>query len=126
MDSASSLNHLTIFRLFRLFRLARVGRLIRLLRAFPELLVLTKAMFFALRSLGATCSLLCLTLYVFSIMFTQILQGTETGAGLFDTVPQSFNTLLMTGVFTEQKETIQHMLDGSFAYYLLIIGYLVV
>merc|ERR1712217_788114 len=35
-------------------------------------------------------------------------------------------TLLMTGVFTEQKELIAHMLDGSFLYYILIIGYLMV
>merc|ERR1719335_1957114 len=123
---SSGLGHMSIFRLFRLARLARVGRLIRLLRAFPELLVLTKAMACALRSLGATCSLLCLTLYVFAIMFTQILAGTETGAGLFDTVPQSFDTLLMTGVFTEQRETIDHMLDGSIVYYFLMIGYLMV
>lgn len=120
------LNKLAIFRLFRLLRLTRVARLARLLRAFPELMVLSKAMVMALRSLGATLSLLFLVIYVFAIMFTQLLSETETGVGYFENIPQTFNTLLMMGVFTEQKSFIARMLDGGFIFYLLILFYLLV
>jgi len=52
--------------------------------------------------------------------------GPEVGVGYFETIPQTFNTLLMMGVFTEQREFITHMLSGGFIYYLLTMGYILV
>jgi len=124
--NSGGLKRLAIFRLFRLLRLTRVARMARLLRSVPELLVLSKAMLMALRSLGATLTLLMLVIYVFSIMFTQLLCDSEIGIGYFQTIPQTFNTLLMMGVFTEQREFFTHMLSGGFTYYLLMMAYILV
>jgi len=124
--NSGGLKNLSIFRLFRLLRLTRVARMARLLRAVPELLVLAKAMVMALRSLGATLTLLLLVIYVFSIMFTLLLSEEQVGIGYFQTIPQTFNTLLMMGVFTEQREFITHMLSGGFIYYILMMTYILV
>merc|ERR1719313_3301283 len=83
-------------------------------------------MVMALRSLAATLTLLLLVVYVFSIMFTQLLSDSEIGIGYFENIPQTFNTLLMMGVFTEQREFVDHMLEGGFVYYILVIGYILV
>jgi hypothetical protein len=119
-------NRLLPLRSLRLLRLTRVARLVKVLRAFPELMVLAKAMVMALRSVGAAIALLVIIIYIFSILFTQILSDTETGKGHFDNIPQTFDTLLMMGVFTEQREFFEHMLDGSLWYYFLFMLYLAV
>merc|ERR1719162_218717 len=80
----------------------------------------------ALRSLGATLTLLALVIYIFSIMFTQLLSDSAIGVGYFQTIPQTFNTLLMMAVFTEQREFFTHMLSGGFIYYLLMMSYILV
>jgi len=92
----------------------------------PELMVLVKAMFMALRSLGATIMLLVLVIYVFSIVFTQLFSETDLGKGYFENMPQTFNTLLMAGVFTDPMPYMVHMLEGGIAYYLLIIFFVLV
>merc|ERR1712032_134981 len=85
------LKKMGIFRIFRLLRLTRVARLARLLRAFPELLVLCKGALMGLRSVGATLVLLFALIYVYSIMFTQLLSDTDVASEGFSTVPGSMN-----------------------------------
>merc|ERR1719277_1565411 len=114
-----------IFRVFRLFRLTRVARLARLLNGMPELMVLIKGMVIAIRSVFSTLLLLVLIIYVFAILFTQLLSGTEAGAGCFDNVPTSMNCLLLSGIFSDQADFVQKLLDADIMYYLLIMVYLI-
>ena len=53
----------------RLLRLLRLARMVRLLKALPDLLILVRAMFGAIRSCVTVVSLLFLLLYVFGIIF---------------------------------------------------------
>jgi hypothetical protein len=113
-----------ILRIFRMFRLTRVARLARVLRNLPELMILVKGMVVAIRSVVATLALLMIIIYVFALLLTQQLSGTEDAIGSFETVPQAMNTLLLNGIFTEEREFISKMLGISGVYYTISIIYL--
>merc|ERR1711920_1055952 len=100
-SNAGSLMILRIFRLSRLLRIARVGRIARIVRAYPELSILAKAMFYGIRSVGATLALLVITIYVFSIFFVQLIADTDFAKGKFETVIQGMNTLLVQGILAD-------------------------
>lgn len=114
----------SVFRIFRLFRLTRVARLGRLLRNMPELMILVKGMLMAMRSVSATLMLLVIIIYVFAILFTQLLWNDPVGKGCFETVPMAMHCLLMNGVFSEEKEFIDKMLSRNVLYYVFILCYL--
>merc|ERR1719198_1102302 len=84
---SSGMGNASILRLFRLLRLSRMARMVRLLRAMPELMVLIKGMVVAMRSVFFTLCLLAGIIYVFGIMFVQLLKGTTHGDNYFPTVP---------------------------------------
>merc|ERR1719336_2760423 len=86
--------HLTILRIFRILRLTRVARMVRLMRQVPELVILIKGIAMATRSVSATLALLLAIIYVFAVLFTQLLSGTPAGAGCFDTVPEAMICLV--------------------------------
>jgi hypothetical protein len=69
----------TIFRIFRIFRITRVARTAKLLHRVPELMILVKGMTIAMRSVFAILCLLSLTIYIFAIIFAQLLAGTAVG-----------------------------------------------
>merc|ERR1719291_1098270 len=79
----------SMLRLIRLFRLARVARAARLLHAAPELLILAKGIFAAIRSVIAVMCLLSLVVYVFAILFVQLLSGSAVAVGMFENVPEA-------------------------------------
>lgn len=114
----------SVFRIVRIFRFTRVARMGRLLRGIPELMILVKGMYEGIRSVSATMMLLVIIVYIFAVIFTQMLAGTETGAGCFDSVIESMNCLLLEGVFTEQAEFIRKLLAADWKYYVLMIVYL--
>jgi len=113
-----------IFRVFRLFRLTRVARLGRLLNTFPELMVLIKGLSMAVRSTFSTFVLMFLIVYVFAILFTQLLSASTVGKGKFETVPMSMDFLMRQGVFPDQSDIIGDMLAEHWAYYMSIVIYL--
>jgi hypothetical protein len=115
----------SVLRIFRMLRLTRVARLARLFRNMPELLILIRGMAFALKSVMATLFLLLVIIYIFAVLFTQQLAGTELGAGIFDNVPQAMNFLMVHSVFPEEKEWLEKMLDeGGIVFYSVAIVYL--
>jgi len=116
--------HSSILRILRMFRLTRVARMARLLRNLPELMILVKGMMTGIRAVSATLLLLFMIIYVFAVMFTQLLSGSEAGAGCFDTVPMAINCLLLEGVFTEQAEFIRKLLEADWTYYVFVLVYL--
>merc|ERR1711879_900472 len=67
---------------------------------------------------------LLVIIYVFSVLFTQLLSGTAAGAGCFDTVPSSMVCLLHEGVFTEQSEFLDKLLSADWVYYACMLVYL--
>lgn len=119
-----SAGHSSIMRILRIFRLTRVARMARLLRGMPELMILVKGMLEGIRSVSATLLLLVFIIYIFAVMFTQLLSGTEVAAGCFDTVPEAMNCLLLEGVFTEQAEFIRKLLEADWKYYVFMLVYL--
>eukprot|EP00927_Polykrikos_kofoidii_P081644 TRINITY_DN7923_c0_g1_i2.p1 TRINITY_DN7923_c0_g1~~TRINITY_DN7923_c0_g1_i2.p1 ORF type:complete len:617 (+),score=90.20 TRINITY_DN7923_c0_g1_i2:43-1893(+) len=114
----------SIFRSLRLFRLLRATRVVRLLRFWPELMVLVQAMLGGMRSVAVTIFLLLLVIYVFAIVFTQLLSDQHAVDGIFDTVPKSVNTLMKTGVFPDQQDVLDKMLDLGPMYFVLFVLYL--
>jgi hypothetical protein len=80
--------------------------MIKLLRAMPELMVLVKGMIGAFRSVLFTLALLFIIIYVFAILFTQAMQGTDIGARYFPSVLTSVDSLLLHGVLPDQASII--------------------
>jgi len=118
---------LSAFRIIRVFRALRVARTARLLRLFPEFMVLVAGTLQGIRSVVATLGLLSLLIYVFAILFTQLLQGTTTATDLqFDGVMQSMNTLMLQGIFADQAQMITSMLEAGWVEYFVFLVYMVV
>merc|ERR1719440_604856 len=82
--------------MLRLVRLLRVARATRLVHSVPELLILVTGIGAGMRSVLAVFALSALVIYVFAVIFTQLLSGTAVAAGIFDNVPQSMNFLMLT------------------------------
>lgn len=125
-DGNSSSAVLRVFRLSRFARSVRVGRVSRFLREVPELAILSRALVCALRSVGATMLLLIVTIYVFAVLFTQLLSGVAEFDGEFDTVPLSMHRLLVQGVFPDQAELVDAMFRRGFVEYCVLLIFLLV
>lgn len=122
--SSSGLGNASILRLFRLLRLSRMARMARLLRAMPELMVLIKGMVVAMRSVFFTLCLLAGIIYVFGIMFVQLLKGTPNGDNYFPTVPDAMNSLLLDGTLPDQAQIINDVGDEGWVYRFLVLFYI--
>lgn len=114
----------SIFRIFRIFRLSRVARTARLLNSIPELMILAKGMMIAVRSVLSILFLLTLVIYIFAIMFTQLLDGTEVGEGKFGNVPQAMNFLLLQVLCGFDATVVNDMRSAGLVYYFLFLIFL--
>lgn len=124
-DSGFQTPNTQALRILRLFRLMRVARMARLLRAVPEFMILVKGVGMALRSVFSTLCLLLLIMYVFAILFTELLAGDDAGKGCFDTVVMSMNCLMVNAVFADQATILDQVLAGGIFYYLFLVIFLV-
>eukprot|EP00931_Biecheleriopsis_adriatica_P109243 TRINITY_DN8351_c0_g1_i2.p1 TRINITY_DN8351_c0_g1~~TRINITY_DN8351_c0_g1_i2.p1 ORF type:complete len:868 (-),score=161.20 TRINITY_DN8351_c0_g1_i2:160-2763(-) len=101
----------------RMFRLLRLTRIARLLRAFPEVMMLLKGMFHALRGVLTVLSLLSVLLFIFGVIFrVGAKEHEELEQQYFASVVWAMWSLLMYATF----------LDGPAAVFLEIsngIGY---
>eukprot|EP00927_Polykrikos_kofoidii_P085539 TRINITY_DN9335_c0_g1_i2.p1 TRINITY_DN9335_c0_g1~~TRINITY_DN9335_c0_g1_i2.p1 ORF type:complete len:739 (+),score=99.42 TRINITY_DN9335_c0_g1_i2:81-2219(+) len=112
----------------KLFRLVRLSRMARMARAMPELMIMIKGMFVAMRSVFFTLCLLLCIVYVFAIAFVQLMgprgalqplsdkwilcnkgklmpgQATCTS---FPTVLSAMNSLLIGGTLADQETLIE-------------------
>jgi len=116
----------SILRVFRLARLTRVARVGKLLRSVPELLILAKAMYLALRSVIGILVMLALVIYVFAILLTQLLTGMAVGSGKFDNVPTSMNYLLITVLAGADDEFMSDLEAAGIVSYGTFLGYLLI
>jgi len=113
-------------RSLRLIRLIRVARATKLLKVAPELLILARGMIAGLRSVLAVLVMLMLLVFVYAVMFTMTLAGTELGSGVFDTVPQSMNSLLLCALCGPDVDFITSILNFSVVHYLLYLSFILV
>jgi len=79
----------------RLLYLTQLGRIALLIRAMPELQILIKGMWVAMRSVFFTCCLEAMLLYVFSLILQALSRDTKFGEMYFPTVPKGEWTLLI-------------------------------
>jgi len=116
----------SVFRIFRLFRLTRVARTARLVGNVRELMILAEGMLQALRSVAAVLILLAILIYIFSIIFTQLLRDSSQTEGNFDSVPRSMNTLLLQIVCGFDLTLANELLDSDFSCYILFLFYFLI
>lgn len=116
----------SVLRIFRAFRLLRISRMSRLLRSMPELFILVKSIGAAMRCMFVTLCMLMIVIYVFSIMFTQLLSDTETGKARFETVPMSINFMLTQVLCGFDSAVFTVLLDTGVVYYILWLIYVLI
>lgn len=123
-QSGGAMGNASILRLFRLLRLSRMARMARLLRAMPELMVLIKGMAVAMRSVLFTLVLLGGIIYIFSIMFVQLMKDTAMGEQYFPTVPEAMNSLLLDGTLPDQARIITDVGSEGWVFRIIILFYI--
>lgn len=116
----------SVLRVFRAFRLLRISRMSRLLRSMPELFILVKSIGAAMRCMTVTLGMLMIVIYIFSIMFTQLLSETETGKNRFESVPQAMNFMLTQVLCGFDSDVVMTLLDAGFIYYILWLIYVLI
>mmetsp|Transcript_91232 Transcript_91232/g.257661 ORF Transcript_91232/g.257661 Transcript_91232/m.257661 type:complete len:227 (-) Transcript_91232:135-815(-) len=89
-------------------------------------MILLRGLLTALRSTISTFVLMFLIVYVFAILFTQLLGDSPAGKGRFEKVPMSMDYLMRQAFFSSQSDLIVDMLAQHWAYYVSIIVYLLV
>lgn len=99
-NSSQGLGQLSIFRLLRLLRLSRIGRIARLLTVFPEILLMLKSIFAAMRAVICTLFLLVALLYIFAIIFKARCEDTAI-KDMFPGIASSMWMLLLNGAFMD-------------------------
>jgi len=126
-DSAGAgMRSASVLRLFRAFRLLRISRMTRLLRSLPELFILVKSIGAAVRCMFVTLCMLIIIIYIFAIMFTQLLSGTPVAESHFDSVPEAMNFMLLQVLCGFDTDFVARLLDQGFIYYLLWLTYVLI
>eukprot|EP00927_Polykrikos_kofoidii_P019646 TRINITY_DN19214_c0_g1_i2.p1 TRINITY_DN19214_c0_g1~~TRINITY_DN19214_c0_g1_i2.p1 ORF type:complete len:596 (-),score=102.04 TRINITY_DN19214_c0_g1_i2:45-1832(-) len=129
-------------RVGKLMRLVRMCRMARLLRALPELMIMIKGMTVAMRSVFFTLCLLLCIVYVFAIVFVQLMgprgalqplsdnwancekDPTTEGCVVFPDVIRSMNTLLLGGTMPDNAELINGVGDEHWAMRFIVMIYI--
>jgi len=115
-----------VIRLLRLLRLSRVLRVGRLLKAMPEFLFLAEGVAIATRSVFSTLLLLLAVIYVFAIVFVQLLRETPAAKDCFENVPQAINCLFLNAALADQKDILVSMLKQNLFAYVSALLYFVI
>jgi len=111
-----------VLRILRLMRLSRMARMARLFRLCPELMIMIKGLLVATRAVTVTLILLTLVIYVFSLLFKQLMLETESGPRYFSSVPHSMTTLLLHGVFLEESPDLFYAVGSDGIWYAFVLG----
>lgn len=121
--SSSPMRASGALRILRLVRLIRVARATRVVANLPELLILVKGIGAGTRSVVAVLFLSLLVIYVFAVIFTELLADQVPE---FDTVPQSMNYLLQVVLCGPDAALMKTLLDASWTYYVIFISFILV
>jgi hypothetical protein len=109
---------LVMLRMLRLVRMARLGKLLKRL---PELLILMKGIFVAMRSVLCTLALLFVVIYVFALIFRLLAKGTVMANEGFNSVPESMATLLIGGTLPDLEGIVMRTSRHHILYALLLL-----
>eukprot|EP00927_Polykrikos_kofoidii_P057938 TRINITY_DN5218_c0_g1_i3.p1 TRINITY_DN5218_c0_g1~~TRINITY_DN5218_c0_g1_i3.p1 ORF type:complete len:723 (-),score=111.20 TRINITY_DN5218_c0_g1_i3:188-2356(-) len=112
-SGSAEMDNTSLLKLFRLLRLTRTARMVRLLHFFPELMVMCKGLMAAFRSVATTLCLLLVIVYVFSIAFRQVTDGTPMGQRWFKSVPAGMLHLIVYGVVPDVEELLMGLSSES-------------
>jgi len=124
--STTSVGALSTARIFRLLRLARVLRMGRLFREMPQFVTLARGLAIAARSVFSTLVVLLVIIYVFSIVFVQMLRGTAAATGCFENIPQAVNCLFLKAALPDQEGLVMAALAQDWMAYFAALLYFVV
>jgi hypothetical protein len=113
-------------RIIRMARVLRVARSRRLAELMPELLTFVHGMTLGLRAVATSMFMLMGVIYVFAIVFTQLLGDAEAGKGCFETVLTSMHFLFLTALCSIDKSFILKMLDAGWLYWLLWLSFILI
>eukprot|EP00931_Biecheleriopsis_adriatica_P042719 TRINITY_DN24361_c0_g1_i2.p1 TRINITY_DN24361_c0_g1~~TRINITY_DN24361_c0_g1_i2.p1 ORF type:complete len:672 (+),score=121.78 TRINITY_DN24361_c0_g1_i2:40-2016(+) len=111
-------------RAVRLLRLTRAARVAKLLDYLPELRILVKGFLLAIRSTFTIVLFLALVIYVFSLVFTQVLGDCMVGSSSFESVPATMNFFLLQVLCGFDSQFLNDLLAIHWTYYLLFLLYL--
>eukprot|EP00933_Yihiella_yeosuensis_P078111 TRINITY_DN8921_c0_g1_i1.p1 TRINITY_DN8921_c0_g1~~TRINITY_DN8921_c0_g1_i1.p1 ORF type:complete len:617 (-),score=97.93 TRINITY_DN8921_c0_g1_i1:1027-2877(-) len=117
---------LSVMRVLRIFRVARVVRVFRFVARIPELILLAKSIVVALRSVASILLFLIISIYVYSLVFVQMIpRENDAAAAKFPTVPQTMNFLLLqTLCGFDQVFVTQLLNEAGFLFYILFLSYI--
>jgi len=121
----------SVLKLLRMTKLTRMARMARLLRALPELTILVKGIAVAARSVFFTLCLLAVLIYIFSVAFRQLTDGTSIGKTYFASVPRGMKSLLLYGTVPDMADFVdnvgnEHVLLAALLLLFILLGSLTV
>eukprot|EP00440_Ansanella_granifera_P022716 gb/GFBE01024674.1/.p1 GENE.gb/GFBE01024674.1/~~gb/GFBE01024674.1/.p1 ORF type:complete len:814 (+),score=189.10 gb/GFBE01024674.1/:1-2442(+) len=117
----------SMLRMLRLVKLLKLSRVAKFLRAFPELVIISKGIRYASRSVTIFFVFSLLIVYVFAVICRQLLDGHPSGQVYFHSVPGSMNSLLLTSMFPGvAKMTNEVTEDAAYMWPLLVFFFLIV
>jgi len=115
-----------IVRIARLLRLNKLARMAKVMHAFPEIMILFKAIAVATRSVFFTLVLEIFVFYVFAILFRQTTKNTILEERYFGSILESMNGLLFASIFPDQQPQMTDFLSVHPVLGLLFIAFLVI
>merc|ERR1712154_590367 len=89
-------------------------------------MLLAKGLWIAMRSVLSTLIMLVAIIYIFAIIFVQLLSDTPAGVGNFENVPQAINSLFLNSALADQAGVLTPMLDQDVIAYILALLYFVI
>eukprot|EP00930_Biecheleria_cincta_P039634 TRINITY_DN27229_c0_g1_i1.p1 TRINITY_DN27229_c0_g1~~TRINITY_DN27229_c0_g1_i1.p1 ORF type:complete len:830 (+),score=163.02 TRINITY_DN27229_c0_g1_i1:28-2490(+) len=101
----------SVLKTIRMAKLLKLSRLVRLLRALPELVLISKGIGLAARSVAVFFVFWFIVVYVFALTFKEVTDGAGIGKTYFRTVPMAINTLLLKAIFPESASMINELAD---------------
>lgn len=101
-----------LLRTFRIVRLTRIARVARLCREMPELVILIKGIFAAMRGVLFTMLLLLICLFMFGVALKS-LSPPELAAEHFSTVPHAMSTLFMRAALLDDVAELTYRIGDS-------------
>eukprot|EP00927_Polykrikos_kofoidii_P045992 TRINITY_DN40160_c0_g1_i1.p1 TRINITY_DN40160_c0_g1~~TRINITY_DN40160_c0_g1_i1.p1 ORF type:complete len:764 (+),score=76.82 TRINITY_DN40160_c0_g1_i1:45-2336(+) len=102
-----------MLKLPRLLRLTRTARMVRLLQWIPELMIMLKGLMTGFRSVATTLLLLLIIVYIFSIAFRQVTDGTQIGKKYFSSVPSGMLNLIVYGIIPDVQDIVLELQRDS-------------
>lgn len=102
---------MSILKMVRMVKLLKLSRLVRLLRALPELVLISKGVGLAARSVAVFFLYWIIVVYVFALTFKEVTDGADVGKTYFQTVPMAVNTLLLKALFPDSATMVNAVTD---------------